>query len=314
MTTETIEAPQDAPATVDATAEWNAGLDEIREKDSPSPQPKTEQTEPAPSNEGVVVSESAKTTEPETKTEAKPPEQKRLGGLSTDELLQRVKESPNDPDTLRALEIRLKRLDSQATPRRERNKSAQTAAVAANEVQAALKGLNDDFPEIASRLAPVGKFAEAIARPMIEAEEREQVQADETVVESAFPGFNKLRAPGGPLDSWLKSQPYSVREQATQGGVAGAMLVLEQYEQHVIAEGKPSPFAPPVPVPPAPAAPPAFDVNQKAAQIKADREKRLQAASAVPSGARLPAQTQETSARAAWLAGVEEAKRTRRNE
>lgn len=314
MTTET----QDTPV-IDPAAEWAAGVTELQEKDSPPPEPKD--TEAAPSTEGVVTSEAQETTSTEpANTPATPIEQPKaahvnLGGLSTPELLQRVKDAPNDPDTMRALEIRLKRLDSQAGPRRERNKSAQTAATAANEVRAALTGLRDDYPELAERLAPIGKLAEAVTKPMLEAEERADVQADEAVIEDAFPGFNKLRAPGSPLAQWLQSQPRSVQEQATMGGVSGGMLVLEQYEQHELANGRPSPFAPPAPATQPSVTPtPTFDPAAKAAQIKAEREKRLTAASTVPNGARLPAQTQETSARASWLAGVEEARRINRTD
>lgn len=308
MTTETQD-------TIDPAAEWAAGVTELQEKDSPPPEPKD--TEPAPSTEGVVTSGPQETTP----AEPAPAEQPKaahvnLGGLSTPELLQRVKDAPNDPDTMRALEIRLKRLDSQARPTRERSKAVQAAATAAKKVREATDKARTDYPELAETFfEPFSEFADTIAQPMIEAEERAGVQSDEAVIEDAFPGFNKLRAPGSPLAQWLQSQPRSVQEQATMGGVSGGMLVLEQYEQHELANGRPSPFAPPAPATQPSVTPtPTFDPAAKAAQIKAEREKRLTAASTVPNGARLPAQTQETSARASWLAGVEEARRINRTD
>ncbi|TXH15303.1 MAG: hypothetical protein E6R03_07415 [Hyphomicrobiaceae bacterium] len=307
MATEDVQVADDA---VDSA--WAEGIKELGQT-PPPPDNGAEQTEqPAPSSEGVVVSgvDEPKPTEPAKQEEPKKEEQQKpLGGLSTDELLERLKSQPSDPDTYRALEIRLKRLDSQAKPRRERNQNAQAAMQAATEVQAAIKGLNDDYPELATRLAPVGKLAEVVTKPIVEAEDAAQREADEALVESAFPGFNALRVPNGPLAQWLKAQPQSVQEQASLGGVAGAMEVLEKYEQHVIATGKPSPFAPQQKSAPAPAAP---DPKELADRIRADREKRLKAATAIPQTAVKPAPTQETTLAAAWNEGVNEVANERR--
>lgn len=301
MTTETVgEVKTQEPTAQEA---WDAGLKEL----SPPPDPKPQDTPPAPSNEGVVVSGDKK---PDTPSEAKPDEkpaveQKRLGGLSTDELMERVRNDPTNPDTIRALEIRLKRLDSQAKPRRERNQNAQAAAQAATEVQAAIKGLGDDYPELATRLAPVSKLAEVVTRPIVDAENRAQAESDEALVESAFPGFNKVRGSGGPLDQWLKTQPHDVQDQARNGGVAGAMAVLEAYEQYEIASGRQSPFAPQQQAP-APKPAPQDDPVAQAARIKAEREQRLKAATAIAATVAKPTPTPETEDRAAWNAGVAE--------
>jgi len=261
----------------------------------PPPDDQAQNTEAAPSTEGVVTSGDQESSgnvagqEAAAPVAAPAPEQKpvNLGGLSTNELLQRIKESPTDPDTLRALEIRLKRLDSQARPQRERSQNARQAAAVADEVRTAVIGLKDDYPELANRLAPFSKLAEVATKPIIEADAHEQNKADEAVIEDAFPGFNKLRSPDSPLAAWLKTQPASVQEQATQGGVAGGMAVLEQFERYEIANGRPSPFAPPAPAtPPAAAAAPAFDPAAEAARIKAERERRLNSAAAIPNAAR----------------------------
>lgn len=313
MTTQTETTVSAAEPVIEpsAQASWNAGVAEL----NTPPDDQATNTEAAPSTEGVVTSGAQESSGNVAKQDA--PEQKpvNLGGLSTNELLQRVKESPTDPDTLRALEIRLKRLDSQARPQRERSQKAQRAAAAADEVRTAVSGLKDDYPELANRLAPFSKLAEVVTQPIIEADAEEQNKADEAIIEDAFPGFNKLRSPDSPLAAWLKTQPASVQEQATRGGVAGGMAVLEQFERYEIANGRPSPFAPPAPAtPPAPVAP-AFDPAAEAARIKAERDKRLQSAAAVPNSSRVPARnTQETSAAAAWLAGVEQVRRERRIE
>ena len=95
-------------------------------------------TEAAPSTETLshLGSESSGNVAKQDAPEQKPVN---LGGLSTNELLQRVKESPTDPDTLRALKSRLKRLVPKARPQRERSQKAQRAA--ADEGRTAVSGL-----------------------------------------------------------------------------------------------------------------------------------------------------------------------------
>jgi len=253
------------------------------------PDDQAENTEAAPSTEGVVTSEADKAAgsvagqeqPPVEATEQKPVN---LGALSTKELLQRVRDNPTDPATLRAMDIRIARLEASDRPRRQRSKEAVAAEEAIAGTKAALTKMRPDYPEFAEHLETFSKAIEVTASTVIAADDREQLEADLTAVDAAFPGYRKLREEGCPqLAQWIARQPPEIQQLAQKVDVPSAMQLLERFELDEYAAGRPSPFAPPAPSAPVQ---PAFDVAAEAARIKADREKRLSSAAAVPNAAR----------------------------
>ena len=120
MTTDTA-----APDTKNPEDDFDSGF-------AAPPDDQAENTEAAPSTEGVVTSEADKAAgsvagqeqPPVEATEQKPVN---LGALSTKELLQRVRDNPTDPATLRAMDIRIARLEASDRPRRQRSKEAVAA-------------------------------------------------------------------------------------------------------------------------------------------------------------------------------------------
>lgn len=283
------------------TDAWMAGVNEI--------QPPQEQ-DAAPSTEGVVTSEADEPAEqPEEKpasTEDAPAEAKaeqkpvNLGALSTKELLQRVRDNPTDPATLRAMDIRIARLEASDRPRRQRSKEAMAAEEAIAGTKAALTKMRPDYPEFAEHLETFSKAIEVTASTVIAADDREQLEADLAAVDAAFPGYRKLREEGSPqLAQWIARQPPEIQQLAQKVDVPSAMKLLERFELDEYAAGRSSPFAPPAPSAPVQ---PAFDVAAEAARIKADREARIKAAAAVPSTARAINNDEEDP----WTQGVKD--------
>jgi hypothetical protein len=292
----------------DATqAAWDAGLASLQK---------------APSDEGVVVSGNDKTIpaadvapatsdEPTEPDKTEPPAEVKpwvnLGGLSTDELLRRVREEPSNPDNIRALELRLKRQDASAAGNRKAQQHGARLAEQAAQVKEAMDSLNTDYPELAKPLQKISDFAQAASQPFIEQERQQVLEEGKALVESAFPNFTSVIS-GQEFAGWIQSQPQRVRELASQGGPSGAMDVLTLYEQHAKQSGKPSPFEPQAAkITPQVAV---EDPAAKAAKIAADRKARLQQSSPVPSGAVVARQSSASDdPQAQWNAALEELRR-----
>lgn len=297
MTTETTI---EQPVVEDAAASWDQGVKALEPvKDDPPPQ-QTEQ-EAAPSTEGVVTSEAPKTEQPKTEEAPK----RNLGRLSTDELLAMV--ASGDPDAPRAIELRLRRNENQ--PKRQNKELADLEQRGAAAKQG-IDRLAEDYPDIAAGLAPMKDFVDATTAPLREAERQFEAAQAEAKIEKVFPGFVSVaRSPE--LMEWLRTQPDDVKHDFQRGGVDGAINVLDAFDTHVKAQGKPSPFAPPESAPaPAPAAP---DKAARAAQIVERRQQILKNSAAIPSGARSSLPAPESDAVAAWNAGVALVNQSKRN-
>lgn len=254
------------------TPEVNTEFDDAFNSPSDAPPedpPGQDEPEAAPSTEGVVTSE-----KPEEAPEAP---KRNLGRLSTDELLAMV--ASGDPDAPRAIELRLRRNENQ--PKRQ-NRELEELERKGAAVKNGIKGLHDDFPEIAARLAPINDFVEATTAPLREAER--QLANDESMakIERSFPGFVPV-ARSSEFMNWLQNQQQDVKHDFQHGGNDGAINVLDAFDTHVRAQGKPSPFAPLAASAPAYAAP---DKAAKAAQIVERRAQTLRNSASVPTGAR----------------------------
>ena len=235
----------------------------------------------APSTEGVVTSGAEKTEAPVVETVAAEAPKRNLGRLSTDELLELVRNG--DPDAPRAIELRLRRNDNNTQPKRnskalddiERNGAA---------VKAGISKLEQDFPEIAAGLAPVTAFVDSVAAPLREVDRAAALEESRARVEQTFPGFVQVVSKEE-FPRWLKEQPEDVRRDFASGGIDGAINVLDAYDTHIQSQGKPSPFAPQPAANSAPE-PSAPDKAAKAAQIILRRQQALKTAASVPTGAR----------------------------
>ena len=254
----------------------NSGLD-----------PHQEQTEPAPSTEGVVTSEAVETTKPAEKADktepTDTPRARNLGGLSTSELIALVANPDvSAEEKTRAVEIRLKREENSRAGRERVKSRAEPFREASRKIEENFKGLEADFPEIASRMKPVTELAQTLANQASEQDaiaEREHAQAR---IADTFPGFlDVVRSKEFP--QWLGNQSDDVKRAFQQGGVDGAYDVLARYEDHVVSTHGSSPFVPQSQAAPAPAAP---SLEEKAAQIRERRQKLLQQAPVTPSRAR----------------------------
>jgi hypothetical protein len=227
--------------------------------------------------------------------------------------LELVRNEPTNPDTLRALQIRLKRQDAQAGNNRKRDQHGQALATQASQIKQAITGLETEYPEIAKSLQPISEFAESAARPFIEQERQASIEAGKALIESAFPNFIEVSSSNEFL-SWLQTQPQRVHELVAHGGPSGAIDVLSWFEQHVKQSGKTSPFEPQQVAPPSPPPIAAESAEAKAARVAEERRARLQQSTPIPSSARTASQTSdENDPTNAWRMGLRDVEQMERH-